>query len=91
MSATHPSDTFGAGHKEFLSEHGQMTLLLFALVLFAVSLAMALAFTDARVHRSPALVQGWHGVQIGNDTVPALRMPGPYATTMSPSSPTTSA
>jgi hypothetical protein len=93
MSANHPSDTFGAGHKKFPSEYGRMTLLLFAVVLFAVSIAVALAFTNARVHRSPAMLQGWHDARIVRlaETVLALRLPGSYATTRSPSSPTTSA
>jgi hypothetical protein len=93
MSATHPSDTFGAGHKEFLSEYGQMTLLLFAVVFFAVSIAMALAFTNARVHRSAVVFQGWRdtGIERVVETVPARSVPWSYATTRSPNSPTTSA
>jgi hypothetical protein len=93
MSATHPSGKFGAGHKEILSDNGQMTLLLFAVVFFAVSVALSLAFTDARAHRSPAVLQGWHdaGIQHVSETAPTRRVRVRYATTISPSSPTTSA
>jgi hypothetical protein len=93
MSAINAPGTLGGGHKEFLSENGQMTLLLFAMAFFAASIAMALAFTNVRVHRPYATLQGWHdaGIHRVIETAPTRRVRGSYATTMSPSSPTTSA
>jgi hypothetical protein len=93
VSATHPSEYVGSGHRELLSEHGQIKLLLVAMAFFSVSIAIALAFTDARVHRSSVLIQGWHDVRIERVTeaAPARSVAGAHATTLSPSSPTTSA
>jgi hypothetical protein len=70
-----------------------MKLLLLAVAFFAVSIAIALAFTDARVHRPSTFTQGWHDARIerANVAVPAHPAPGLHATTMSPSSPTTRA
>jgi hypothetical protein len=70
-----------------------MTLLLLAMVLFAASIAIALAFTNARVHRPYAALQGWRdaGIERGSETAPSRRVRVCYATIMSPSSPTTSA
>jgi hypothetical protein len=92
MSAVYPSASFGSGHREFLSECGQVGLLL-AVVLFAVSIALALGFSDARVHRSPVTIERWHEVLVGctGDAIPADRARGSHATIMSPSRPTTSA
>jgi hypothetical protein len=59
MRAADPSETFASGRRAFLSERGQTRLLLLAVVLFAVSIALALAFSDARVHRSPVANQRW--------------------------------
>lgn len=92
MSAVYPSASFGSGHREFLSERGQVGLLL-AVVLFAVSIALALGFSDARVHRSPVTIERWHEVLVGctGEAIPADRARGSHATIMSPSRPTTSA
>ncbi len=92
MSAVYPSASFGSGHREFLSERGQVGLLL-AVVLFAVSIALALGFSDARVHRSPVTIERWHEVLVGctGDAIPADCARGSHATIMSPSRPTTSA
>jgi hypothetical protein len=103
MRAADPSETFASGRRAFLSERGQTRLLLLAVVLFAVSIALALAFSDARVHRSPVANQRWanqrwanqrwHEAQIGSigNAVAAHRARGAHVTIMSPSSPTTSA
>ncbi|MGA8195807.1 MAG: hypothetical protein WB902_20825 [Acetobacteraceae bacterium] len=93
MSAAYPSASFGSGHREFLSERGQVGLLLLAVVLFAVSIALALGFSDARVHRSPVTIERWHEVLVGctGEAIPADRARGSHATIMSPSRPTTSA
>jgi hypothetical protein len=64
-----------------------------AVALFSLSIALALAFTDSRVHRSPVTMQQWRDAQIEREitTTSAHRPAGSYPTIMSPSSPTTRA
>jgi hypothetical protein len=45
MSVTHPSETFSSSHKEFLAGHDQLKPFLLAVAIFAVSVAVVLAFT----------------------------------------------
>jgi hypothetical protein len=45
MSVTHPSATFGVGHKELLAGHEQLKPFLLAVAMFVVSVTVALAFT----------------------------------------------
>ena len=42
---------------EYLSERGQMCLLLLAVVVFALSVALALAFANARIHHPSSALQ----------------------------------
>jgi hypothetical protein len=93
MSATHPSEASRPGHREFLSEQGQIRLLLLAIAAFSVSVALALAFANTRVRQSSDAQQRWHGTPIErvHETAPARGLPDGYAITISPSRPTTSA
>jgi hypothetical protein len=93
MSGTHSSEYFGSSQRELLSERRQMVLLLLAVAFFSVSIAFALAFTNARVHRSPVTMQQWRDKQIERviNTTSARRPAGSYSTILSPSSPTTRA
>ena len=45
MSVTHPSATFGVGHKELLAGHEQLKPFLLAVAMFVVSVTVALVFT----------------------------------------------
>ena len=93
MSATYPSEASRPGHREFLSEQGQITLFLLAMAAFSVSVAIALAFADNRVRQSSDVYQRGHGTPIErvHETAPPRGVPNGYAVTMSPSSPTTRA
>jgi hypothetical protein len=93
MSATHPSEASRPGHREFLSERGQITLFLLAIAAFAVSVAIALASADNRVRQSSDAHQRWRATPIerAHETAPPHGLPDGYAITKSPSSPTTSA
>ena len=93
MSATYPSEASRPGHREFLSEQGQIRLLLLAIAAFSVSVALALAFAGNRVRQSSDTQQRWHGTPIErvHETAPPRGLPDGYAVTISPSRPTTSA
>ena len=45
MSVTHPSEVFPTARKQFLAGHDQLKPFLLAVAIFAVSAAVALAFT----------------------------------------------
>jgi hypothetical protein len=93
MSATYPSEASRPGHREFLSEQGQIRLFILAMAAFSVSVALALAFANNRVRQSSDVYQRWHGTPIERvyETAPPRRLPNGYAVTISPSRPTTSA
>jgi hypothetical protein len=93
MSAISLPAAARAGRREYLSERGQMGLLLVAVVVFAMSVAAALAFASTRAHRSAAAYQGWHDTRAVHalKTAPLEITPGAQVTIASPSSPTTSA
>ena len=93
MSATHPSDAPRPGHREFLSEQGQIRLFILAMAAFSVSVALALAFADNRVRQSSDTQQRWQRTpnERVHETAPPRGVPDGYAVTISPSRPTTSA
>ena len=93
MSATNPPEAPLPGHREFLSEQGQIRLFILAMAAFAVSVALALAFANNRVRQSSDVYQRWHGTPIErvHETAPPPSVANGYAVTMSPSRPTTSA
>ena len=93
MSVTNPSEASRPGHREFLSEQGQIRLLLLAIAAFSVSVALALAFADNRVRQSSDAHQRWQSTPIErvHETAPPRGLPDGYAITISPSRPTTSA
>jgi hypothetical protein len=87
MSATCLPAAARPGRREYLSERGQIGLLLVAVVVFAISVAVALSFASTRAHRSAAY-QGWHDTRTEHAREAAS---GAQVTIASPSSPTTSA